>query len=86
VGAMKEWFELNMTSRLTLILTSFSHICCRQKMNTALPILTEVVKEEVEVSDTGKSSNKHVCFLVCVNWKLLFQSIWIYLNFTFRAK
>jgi len=32
-----------------------------KKINTALPILTEIVKDIVEVSDTSKSSCKHAC-------------------------
>jgi len=40
-----------------------------------LPILTEVVKEDVEeVSDTSEGSDKHVYSLIGVKWKPLFQS------------
>ena len=41
-------------------------------MNNAVPILTEnlIVKDAVGVSDTSKSSDKHVCSPLCVDRKL----------------
>jgi len=44
-------------------------------VNTALPIPTEnlIIKDVVEVSDTNKSSDKHLCSPVCVDRKPLFK-------------
>jgi len=62
------WAEHNVTPKLNFN-TQFldrSGICRRQETITALPIpiLTEVV-EEVAVSDTSESSDKHVCSSLC---------------------
>ena len=46
-----------------------------KKMNTELPLLAEnlIVKDVVEVSDTSKTSDKHVCSPVCADRKPLFE-------------
>jgi len=70
IKMLRGWVELNVTSRLQYMWgmnfptfqTNQSHICCWQKLNTVLSvlILEIIVKDVVEVSDTSKSSDKHM--------------------------
>jgi len=50
-------------------------------MNTTIPILTEIVEDVVEISDTSNSSGKNVCSPpICVKRTPLFEVFAIFLD------